>query len=96
MDSDIQVRCTDVQIEQDAARAAIERDRREAARARAEWHEKSQHAAAAEARAAAKEAQLQEREDTLEGQVSLPLSAHQSPSISVPGSGIGWRSLGLA
>jgi hypothetical protein len=67
------------QIEQDAARAAIERDRREAARARAEWQEKAQHTAAAEARAAAKEAQLQEREDALEGQVSFFLPASAPP-----------------
>lgn len=57
------------QEEQEESRKAIERDRREAARALMEWEERSQQASALEARLAAREAALREREDSFEAQV---------------------------
>lgn len=57
------------QEEQEESRKAIERDRREAARALMEWQERAQQASALEARLAAREAALREREDSFEAQV---------------------------
>lgn len=57
------------QAELDAARAAAERERREAARSRTEWQDKASAATSAEARTAAREAALTEREGALEAQV---------------------------
>ena len=57
------------QEELEESKQAIERDRREAARALLEWEDKSQQASALEARLAAREKALREREDTFDAQV---------------------------
>ena len=55
--------------ELEESRRAIERDRREAARALSDWEEKAQEASALEARLAARENALREREDGFEAKV---------------------------
>lgn len=56
-------------MELEEAKAAAERDRREAARARSEWQDKATHAAALEARLSAKEAELSQQETAFEAWV---------------------------